>query len=55
MGDRVCTSLPHAQYGVVEARDITAKVPDPLSDEEASWGTLSYVTQTGVRRAQHRL
>lgn len=55
VGDRVCTSLPHAQYGVVEARDITAKVPDPLSDEEASWGTLSYVTQTGVRRAQHRL
>ena len=53
IGDRVCTGLPHTQYGLAPADGITAQVPESVSDEEATWGTLSYVTQTGVR-GRHR-
>lgn len=54
-GDRVVGLLPHQQYSVTDPGALLGRIPDGISDDEASWAVLSFVAQTGVRRAAHRL
>lgn len=51
-GDRVFTASHHATHALVGAADVLT-VPPAVSDEEAAWSALSYITQTAVRRAEH--
>jgi 2-desacetyl-2-hydroxyethyl bacteriochlorophyllide A dehydrogenase len=51
VGDRVLSFIGHAEYVVAEARRVLAKVPDGISDEEASFGTLAATAMNGVRLA----
>lgn len=53
-GDRVAARVPHRQYAIVPA-DRLYPVPDGVADEDAAWFGLATITQTGVRRAEHRL
>ncbi len=53
-GDRVATRAPHCQYYVVDAAR-ALKIPDAVTDEEATWFGISGIVQTGVRRAEHEL
>ena len=50
-GDRVFCTVSHRQYANISGAPV--KVPDGLSDEEASWCKLATITQTGVRLAEH--
>lgn len=53
-GDRVTARAGHRQFFKAHARDLIA-VPDAVSSEDASWATLAYVAQLGIRRAELRL
>lgn len=53
-GDRVASWHPHRQYFVVPQGEVFA-IPDGITDEEATWATLSRTTQLGVRRAELEL
>jgi len=55
-GDRIFCSISHRQFANISADggDIV-KVPDEISDEEASWCKLAIITQTGVRQAEHAM
>lgn len=53
-GDAVFTGKPHQQFAVVPA-DQAIKLPDGVTDEAASWASLAFVVQTGVRRAEHAM
>lgn len=53
-GDRVATRSPHRQYVTVNAGS-ALKIPDRISDEEATWFGLAGIVQNGVRRAEHEL
>ena len=50
-GDRVLASAPHAQFFKTTAERVNP-VPDGLSSEEATWGTLASTTQLAARRGQ---
>lgn len=50
-GDRVFCNVSHRQYANISGAAV--KVPDEISDEEASWCKLATITQTGVRLAEH--
>ncbi len=53
-GDRIYAIVNHRQFDVIDAnRDDIVKLPDYIKDEDASWGTLSFITQTAVRRGEH--
>ncbi|HEY3398263.1 MAG TPA: zinc-binding alcohol dehydrogenase [Armatimonadota bacterium] len=53
VGDRVWRGYNHTQYAVFNATgEGVLKVPDEVSSESAAWGSLNFVAQTGVRRAQ---
>jgi len=54
VGDRVSSSAPHAEYAVVR-EDQAIKVPDSISDEEATFGTLSATVMNSVRLADIKL
>src|SRR5262245_12587817 len=49
-GDRVAVSTPHRQYIVADAGDLW-RIPDAVSDEDATWVFLGCTTQLAVRRA----
>jgi len=54
VGDRVSSTAPHAEYAVVR-EDRAVKVPDGISDEEATFGTLSATVMNSVRSANIKL
>ena len=55
-GDRVWCSASHRSHANVAADgNRIVKVPDYASDEDAAWGALSYITQTAVRRGEHKM
>jgi 2-desacetyl-2-hydroxyethyl bacteriochlorophyllide A dehydrogenase len=53
-GDRVALRRPHQQYVAVAASAVT-RIPDGVSDEDATWFGLATIVQNGVRRAEHAL
>ncbi|MCC7145577.1 MAG: zinc-binding dehydrogenase [Phycisphaeraceae bacterium] len=53
-GDRVTCPVKHAQFALCSAAQARL-IPDGVSDQEASWATLSYITQHGFRKAKLRL
>ena len=54
VGDRVSSTAPHAEYAIVR-EDRAVKVPDEISDEEATFGTLSATVMNSVRLADIKL
>ncbi len=50
VGDRVASKARHAEYAVIESKE-AVKVPDEVSDEEATFSTLAATVLNGVRRA----
>ena len=50
VGDRVASKAPHAEYAVIESKE-AVKVPDEVSDEEATFSTLAATVLNGIRRA----
>src|ERR1051326_1597024 len=55
-GDRVYSNASHRQFAAVPATpDRAVKLPDHASDEDATWSTLSYITQTAVRQAEYSM
>jgi 2-desacetyl-2-hydroxyethyl bacteriochlorophyllide A dehydrogenase len=55
-GDRVFSTAGHCQYTNLGAHTASmGRLPDYASDEDAAWCTLSYITQTAVRRAEHSM
>lgn len=53
-GDRVAVRGPHRQYVVAQA-DRLLRIPEGVSDEDATWFGLAKITQNGVRRGEHQL
>src|SRR5205814_1298493 len=53
-GERVATRSPHRQL-VVASAGSARKIPDGVSDEEATWFGLACIVQNGVRRAEHEM
>lgn len=54
VGDRVASSAPHSEYAVVNV-DHAVKVPENVSDEEATFATLAATVMNGVRLANIKL
>lgn len=54
VGDRIATWVPHQQYFHITETD-AYKIPDGVSDEEATWAILATTTQLAARRAQLQL
>ena len=54
IGDRAATRLGHSSHGTLQAAD-AARIPDGVSDEDATWVGLGKITQIGVRQARHQL
>ena len=54
VGDRVSSAAPHAEYAVVRENQ-AVKVPDGITDEEATFGTLSATVMNSVRLANIKL
>ncbi len=54
MGDRVVSNGPHAEI-VCVSKHLCAKIPDVVSDEEASFTVLGAIALQGVRLAQPTL
>jgi 2-desacetyl-2-hydroxyethyl bacteriochlorophyllide A dehydrogenase len=53
-GDRVAVWTPHQQYFKAPAAE-AYRVPEGVSDEDATWSCLANTTQVGVRRADLKL
>ena len=53
-GDRVVSNGPHAELSVV-GRNLVAKIPDSVSDEEAAFTPLAAIALQGLRLAQPSL
>lgn len=51
IGDRVACNASHQRYANVGQHGIHP-MPDGLSDEEATWASLAYITQHGFRKPQ---
>ncbi|HEX4203315.1 MAG TPA: zinc-binding dehydrogenase [Ktedonobacteraceae bacterium] len=54
VGERVALRKSHQQYCLASASEIY-RIPDGVSDEDATWFGLANIVQNGVRRAEHRL
>lgn len=54
VGERIATWMPHQQYFSIAETD-AYKIPDGVSDEEATWAILATTTQLAARRAQLQL
>lgn len=52
VGDRVSARRPHASFAVANANDVV-KIPDGVTDEQATWMGLGKIVQVGVRAAEH--
>jgi 2-desacetyl-2-hydroxyethyl bacteriochlorophyllide A dehydrogenase len=53
-GDRVASRSNHRQH-VLSAASRAIRIPDGVTDEEATWFGLAKIAQNGVRRAEHKL
>ncbi|HZQ06465.1 MAG TPA: chlorophyll synthesis pathway protein BchC, partial [Anaerolineae bacterium] len=53
-GERVVARVPHQQYFKCSPNQLV-RIPQGISDEEATWATLATTAQLGVRRAQLQL
>ena len=53
-GDRVATRSQHAQYTLTE-EETAVKIPDGVTDDDATWFGIACIVQNGVRRAEHGL
>lgn len=53
-GDRVFLTAGHVGYVVSDAGAVV-KVPEDVSEEDAAWAALAFISQTGVRRANHSM
>jgi threonine dehydrogenase-like Zn-dependent dehydrogenase len=53
-GDRVASRGKHGQL-VAAPADRAAKIPNDITDEQATFATLASIVQIGVRRANHEL
>lgn len=54
VGDRVAAAVTHKQFNITHQNKLIP-IPDGVSDEDATWFHLAYITQVGVRRAEHQL
>ncbi|RJS87968.1 hypothetical protein CW705_09675 [Candidatus Bathyarchaeota archaeon] len=54
VGDRVSSTAPHAEYAIIR-ENRAVKVPNGISDEEATFGTLSATVMNSVRLANIKL
>jgi len=52
VGDRVFYGGGHRQYATVLTSSVLLKLPATAAAEDAAWGALSFITQTGVRRGE---
>jgi len=52
--ERVALRSPHGQYTVASPSALT-RIPDGVTDEDATWFGLSHIVQNGIRRAEHVL
>src|SRR5947199_2499610 len=50
VGDRVATRAPHTSHALVKAVH-AVRVPDEVSDDDATWSALGKIAQIGVRAA----
>jgi 2-desacetyl-2-hydroxyethyl bacteriochlorophyllide A dehydrogenase len=53
-GDRVAIRAAHQRYVVTTWKDLY-RIPEAVSDEDATWFGLANIAQNGVRRAEHKL
>jgi len=53
-GDRVATRGGHSSQALVKAVH-AVKIPDTVSDDDATWTALGKIAQIGVRAAEHRM
>jgi len=53
-GDRIAASVAHQQFFKIQERD-AHKIPEGISDDDASWMSLACTAQLGVRRAELKL
>lgn len=53
-GNRVFLTAGHVGYVISDAAS-AVKVPEGVSDEDAAWAALAFISQTGVRRANHAM
>jgi 2-desacetyl-2-hydroxyethyl bacteriochlorophyllide A dehydrogenase len=53
-GDRVAVRAQHRQYFVTDAGR-ALRIPEGISDEEATWFALAGIVQNAIRRAEHAL
>lgn len=53
-GDRVAIRASHQRYVITTQTDLY-RIPQEVSDEEATWFGLANIAQNGVRRAEHKL
>jgi 2-desacetyl-2-hydroxyethyl bacteriochlorophyllide A dehydrogenase len=53
-GDRVATRGGHSSQVLVKAIH-AVKIPDAVSDDDATWTALGKIAQIGVRAAEHRM
>jgi 2-desacetyl-2-hydroxyethyl bacteriochlorophyllide A dehydrogenase len=53
-GDRVATRGGHSSQVLVKAVHVV-KIPDAVSDDDATWTALGKIAQIGVRAAEHRM
>jgi len=51
-GDRVAARANHRQYAVTNVTRIV-RIPNSVTDEDATWFGLANIVQNGVRRAEH--
>jgi threonine dehydrogenase-like Zn-dependent dehydrogenase len=54
VGDRVASRAHHRQIYVADTARML-RIPDGVSDEDATWFGLANIVQNGVRRAEHEL
>jgi 2-desacetyl-2-hydroxyethyl bacteriochlorophyllide A dehydrogenase len=54
VGDRVTTRANHTSQALVSANH-ALRIPENVSDDDATWTALGKITQVGVRAAEHRL
>ena len=54
VGDRVASRAQHRQIYVADTSRML-RIPDGISDEDATWFGLGNIVQNGVRRAEHEL
>src|SRR4051794_35082588 len=54
VGDRVATRGSHSSHVQVKAAH-AVRIPDCVSDDDATWTALGKIAQIGVRAAEHRM